>query len=139
MSGVCFVFEIVWTIFMPMPFTVTQGMIVHFMTDSLTSWLEHIHLTIKLSLPLLVMPMLIDEWLESVYPTDRHGGDILYFCNVSGCKQLVRCSTHISGNRLDLMMADDTDILHGFGGSPLGTSGHCFVSCVIRVEQAVPE
>ena len=31
------------------------------------------------------------EWLESVFPTDRHGRDDLDFCNLSGCELLVRC------------------------------------------------
>ena len=50
------------------------------------------------------------EWLESVSPTDRQGRDALYFCNLSGCKQLVRCPTYIAGNRLNLVMSDDPDI-----------------------------
>ena len=44
------------------------------------------------------------ERLESISPTHRHGRDVLDFCNLSGCKQLVRCPTHIAGNRLDLVM-----------------------------------
>ena len=35
------------------------------------------------------------EWLESVYPTDRHGRDAFDFSNPSGCEQLVRCLAHI--------------------------------------------
>ena len=46
------------------------------------------------------------EWLESVSPTDRRGPDALNFRNLSGCEQLVRCPTHIAGNKLDLVMAD---------------------------------
>ena len=47
------------------------------------------------------------EWLESVSPTDRrHGRDALDFCNLSGCEQLVHRTTHIAGNRLDLVMTD---------------------------------
>ena len=46
------------------------------------------------------------EWLESVSLTDRHGRDALDFCNLSGCGQLVRGCTRISGNRLDLAMTD---------------------------------
>ena len=37
-------------------------------------------------------------WLESISPTDRHGRVALDFCYLSGCEQLVRCSTHIAGN-----------------------------------------
>ena len=50
------------------------------------------------------------KWLESVSPTDRHVRDALDFCSQSGCEQLVRCPTHIAGNRLDLVMTDVTDI-----------------------------
>ena len=77
--------------------------------------------------------------LESVSPTDQHGRDALIFCNLSGCEQLVSCHTHIAGNRLDLVMTDASDIVDVFVGSPLGTSDHCFVSCVLRVQQSVPE
>ena len=55
-----------------------------------------------------------------------------------GCEQLVRCRTHIAGNRLDFMMTDVPDILDVFG-TPLETTDHCFVSCVLRVEQSVPK
>ena len=37
------------------------------------------------------------EWLESVFTTDQHERTALNFCNLSGCEQLVRCSTHIAG------------------------------------------
>ena len=79
------------------------------------------------------------EWLESVSPTDRHGRDALDFCNLSGCEQLVSSPTHIAGNRLDLVMTDVPDIVDVVVGTPLGTSDHCFVSCVLRVEQSVQE
>ena len=72
-------------------------------------------------------------------PTDRHGRDALDFCNVSGCEQLVFCSTHIAGNRLDLVMTDFPDIVDVVVGTILGTSDQCFVSCVLPVEQSVPE
>ena len=36
-------------------------------------------------------------------------------------------------------MTDVPDIVDVFVGTPLGTSEHCFVSCVLRVEQSVPE
>ena len=58
-------------------------------------------------------------WLESVSPTDRHGRDALDFFNLSGCEQLVRCPTHIAGNRIDLVMADVPDIVDVFVGTPL--------------------
>ena len=52
---------------------------------------------------------------------------------------MVRCPTHITGNRLDLVMTDASDIVDVLVGIPLGTSDHCFVSCVLRVEQSVQE
>ena len=79
------------------------------------------------------------EWLESVSHTDRHGLDALDFCNQSGCEQLVPCPNHIAGNRLDLVMTDVPDIVNVVVGTPLETFDHCFVSCVLRIEQCVPE
>ena len=78
------------------------------------------------------------EWLESVSPTDQYGHDALDFCNLSGCELLVRCPTHITGDRLYLVMMDAPDIVNVlFIGTPLGTSDNCFVSCVLQVEQSV--
>ena len=37
------------------------------------------------------------------------------------------------------MMTNARDIVDVFVGTPLGTSDHCFVSCVLRVEQSVQE
>ena len=81
------------------------------------------------------------EWLESVSATDRHGHAALDFCNLSSCKQLVRCPTHIAGNRLDLVMTDipETETVDVVVGTPLGTSDHCIVSCGLRIEQSVSE
>ena len=79
------------------------------------------------------------EWLESVSPTDRHGRDAFDFCNLSGCELLVLCPTHIACNRLNLVMTDVDDIVDLVIGTPLGTSDHCFVSCVLRVKQSVQE
>ena len=79
------------------------------------------------------------EWLESVSPTDRHGRDVLDFCNLSGCEQLERGATYIAGDRLDLVMTDVPHIVDVVVGTPLGTSDHCLVSYVLRVEQSVPE
>ena len=50
------------------------------------------------------------EWLELVPPIDRHERDALDFCILSGCEQLVRCPTHIAGNRLDAVTTDVPDI-----------------------------
>ena len=79
------------------------------------------------------------EWLESVSPTDRHGLDALDFSNLSGCEPLVRCPTHIAGNRLDLVMSAVADIVDVVVGTPLCTSDHCIVSSVVCVEQSVTE
>ena len=79
------------------------------------------------------------EWLESVSPTDRHGRDAHDFYNLSGYEQLVCCPTHIAGNRLDLVITDVPEIVGVFFGTPQGTSDHCFVGCVLRVEHSVPE
>ena len=81
----------------------------------------------------------LSERLESVSHTVRHGRDALDFCNMSGCEQLVCCHNHITGNRLDLVMTDANDTVDVFVGTPLGTSDYCFSSCVLRVEQSVPE
>ena len=65
---------------------------------------------------------------------DRYGSNALDFCNQSGCEQFVRGPTHTAGNRLDLVMTDVFDIVDVFVGTPLGTSDHCFLSCVLRLE-----
>ena len=78
------------------------------------------------------------EWLKSVSPTDRHGGDALDFCNLSGCEQMVRCPTNIASNRLDLVITTATHIVDVIFGTPLDTSDNGFVSYVLRVEQSVP-
>ena len=49
------------------------------------------------------------------------------------------CPTHIACNRHDLVMTDVPDIVDVVVGTPLVTSDHCFVSCVLRVEQSMPE
>ena len=67
------------------------------------------------------------EWLESVSPTDRHGRDALDFCSLSGCEQLIRCPSHISGNRLNLVMVDVPDILDVF------FSIHCQLSLLCQL------
>ena len=56
-----------------------QGTMVHFMNVSLTLWLRCNQLMIRQSLSLLVMPMLITQWLESVSPTNWHGCDAVDF------------------------------------------------------------
>ena len=120
-----------------MPFTVTQGTMVHFMTVFLTLWVRCNQLIIRRMQSVDVSDANAhhSEWLESVSPTDRHRHEALDFCNPSGCEQLVRCPTHIAGNRLDLVMTDVPDIIDAVVCTSLGTSDHCFVSCVLRVEQ----
>ena len=59
--------------------------------------------------------------------------------NLSDCEQLVRCSTKIAGNRVDLVMTDVPDVVDVHVCSILGTSEHGIVSCVLRVEQSVLE
>ena len=51
----------------------------------------------------------------------------------------MRCPIHIAGNIFDLVMTDVPNIVDVVVGTPLGSSDHCFVSCVLRVEQSVPE
>ena len=79
----------------------------------------------------------INGWSLSLLPIGT-GVMLSIFANLLGCEQLVCCPTQIAGNRLDLVMMDVPDI-DVFIGIPLGTSDHCFVSCVLRVEQSVPE
>ena len=65
------------------PFTVTQGMMIHFMIVSLTIMARVQSVDDK-----AVFVFVCDanahhsEWLESVSPTDRHGRDALDFCNL---------------------------------------------------------
>ena len=77
--------------------------------------------------------------MESVSPTNRHGRDAPEFCNLSGCEQLVPCPTHSAGSRLVLVMTDVPNIVDVVVGTPFRASDHCFVSCVLRVQQSVPE
>ena len=49
------------------------------------------------------------------------------------------CPTHIAGSRPVLAMTDVPDIVDVVVGNPLVTSDHCFVTCVLCVEQSVPE
>ena len=47
----------------------------------------------------------------------------------------MRCPAHVAGNRLDLVTTDAPDIVDVLVDTPLVTSDHCLVSCVLRVEQ----
>ena len=51
----------------------------------------------------------------------------------------MRYRTLIAGNRLNLVITNVPDIVVVVVGTPLGTSNHCFVSCVLHVEQYVPK
>ena len=48
-------------------------------------------------------------------------------------------STHIAANRLNLVMISVHDIVDVVVGTLFGTSDHCFLSCVLRVEQSMPK
>ena len=117
---------------------------VHFMTVSSTLWLGCIQLMIRQSLSLLVMAMLItlSGCSQSLLLIDM-GVMLLIFGNLSGCEQLVRGPSHIAGNILDfvtsILMTDVPDIVDVVDATPLYTSDHCFVSCVLRDEQSEPE
>ena len=50
---------------------------------------------------------------------------------------MVRGLTHIAFNRLDLVMTGVSGIVDVVVGTTLGTSDHCFVSCVLPVCWAV--
>ena len=96
-----------------MPFTVTQRTMVHFMIISLTYGSAMVLSVDDKAAFVFVGDANAhhSEWLESVSSTDRHGRDALDFCYLSGCEQLVRCPTHITGNRLDIVMTDALDIV----------------------------
>ena len=49
-----------------MTVTVTQGLVVHFMTDSLTLWLGCSQLTIKMSLLVMQMLITLSDWHQSL-------------------------------------------------------------------------
>ena len=73
----------------------------------------------------------LSGWSQSLLLIDM-GVMRLIFYNLSGCQQLVRCPTHIAGNRVDRMMTDVLDIVDVVVGTPLGTSDHCFsVVCFV--------
>ena len=45
----------------------------------------------------------------------------------------------IAGNILDLVITDVPCIVDVVRDTPLRTSDHCFINCVLRVEQSVPK
>ena len=79
------------------------------------------------------------EWLNSVTATDVHGRVARDFATISGCEQLVREPTHLSGNPLDLVFTDVSELVNCRVGSPVGTSDHSQVKISVELEQVIPE
>ena len=77
------------------------------------------------------------DWLNSVSPTDSHGEAAWDFASASGCTQLVSQPTHISGNRLDLVLTDAPGAVDVVVNTPIGSSDHCAVSVSARIQQPV--
>ena len=50
------------------------------------------------------------EWLGST-TTNHHGVAVFDFVTVSGCNKLVVGLTHVRGETLDLLLADDPDLV----------------------------
>ena len=79
------------------------------------------------------------EWLGSVSVTDSHGRAARQFCEAAGCHQLVRESTHIHGNPLDLLLTDVPGLVSVEVLGPLGTSDHSVLSVRVQLSQSFPE
>ena len=79
------------------------------------------------------------DWLNSVSPTDRHGIAALDFADISGCEQLVTGATHISGNRLDLLLTDVAGVVEVQTIAPIGSSDHLGLACTIQLDFPVPD
>ena len=79
------------------------------------------------------------EWLGSVSATDHHGRAALDFANLSGCDQLVREPTHVSGNCLDLLFTDATAVVDVIVDHPLGTSDHAGISFKVQTSFSLPD
>ena len=79
------------------------------------------------------------EWLGSISATDAHGQAALNFNNLSGCEQLVRHSTHSSGNCLDLLLTDVPALVDVTVVPPFGTSDHSALSFKIQNSFSVPD
>ena len=119
-----------------MPSTITQGKMVHFMTDLFTLWLGLNQLMIRQPLSLLVIPMLLTLFsCSQSLLTDRHGRDALLFviCLVMSSWCAVPIILLVIDN---LVMKEVSDIVNVVVGTPFGTSDHCFVRCVLRVVQS---
>ena len=78
------------------------------------------------------------EWLGSISGTNQHGHALLDFSNLSGCDQLVRGPTHISGNCLDLLLTDAPAVVDTNVIPPFGTSDHSGISFKIQTSFSLP-
>ena len=63
------------------------------------------------------------EWLGST-TTNRHGVAAIDFAIVSGCDQLVVCTTHARGVTLDLLLTDVLDLVRVAFVEQIGNSDH---------------
>ena len=105
-------------IFMVMPFTITKGTMVHFMTVSLTLWPGCNQFMIRQSLSSLVMPIfIIINTHSSLWVV---GISLSYWLTWAWCSWsllsvrlwvLVLCPIHIAGNRLHLVTTDVLNIV----------------------------
>ena len=116
MNPVCFVFAVGQFFYVDV-ITITQGTMIHLMC--LLDSMARVQSVDAVFVFVGDTNAHHSECLESVSPTDRHGRDALNLCNLSGCEQLVRCPTHVAGNRLDLVMTNASDIVDLFVGTPL--------------------
>ena len=108
----------------------------------LTLWLWYSQLMIKQSLSLLVMWMLItlSGWSLSLQLIGT-GVMLLIFaiCRVVSCWFTVPLTLLVTDSILWWRISLTWWRISLLVGTPLGTSDHCFVSCVFRVEQSVSE
>ena len=79
------------------------------------------------------------QWLNSVSATDVHGRAAQDFANLSGCDQLVRAPTHISGNSLDLALTDAPAAVDVKVIPPLGSSDHSCLSLSVQTRFSFPD
>ena len=79
----------------------------------------------------------LSEWLGSSR-TDVHGVATCDFNALSGCTQLVRCSTHRAGGILDLVMSDVLDLCKVRVGCPIGRSDHSHVGIMLNLPLGAP-
>ena len=70
--------------------------------------------------------------------TNSQGVAAVELATVSGCDQLVICSTHSRGGIVHLLMTDVPDLIQVAVVAPIGNSDHSSLSAVISMAQAVP-